>query len=227
MDITLNNGKDIVRKFEEKTFPEEVVRVTITDINGTSEMPNITDSNIKKNSEFISNLFDSSSNDTSKKTVVENEIQLTPLSLTNFIKNNNIEPEMRLYGVDENYFESIDDLLKYCRQNKFSVQCLTILDYYRNFYDHKDVIRKTNSEISMFYAISNERGYVWYGDELNMDGKDWNSNHGQIRSLYKLFRDHGIVFEDDVYAKESERDQHILKYCRKKKLFNTGKSDNN
>lgn len=137
----------------------------------------------------------------------------------------NIEPEMRLYGVDENYFETIDELLKYCRQNQFSIQCLTVLDYYRNFYDRKDVIRKTNSEISMFYSISNEYGYVWYGDELNMHGENWEFNHGTIKSLYKPFRDHGIVFEDDVYSRASERDQHILKYCRQNNLFNTGKKD--
>ena len=29
-------------------------------------------------------------------------------------------PEMRLYFVDENYFESIDELLMYCRINKIS-----------------------------------------------------------------------------------------------------------
>lgn len=225
MDIILNNGKDVVKNCEEKKFSEEVVTVKI-DINGTSKMPNITDPNIKKNSEFITNLFDSSSNDTSQKTIIENDIPLTPLSLADFIKNNNIKPEMRLYGVDENYFESIDELLKYCRQNQLSTQWLIVLDYYRNFYDHKDVIRKTNSEISMFYAISNERGYVWYSDELNMDDENWEFNHGQIRSLYKTFRDHGIIFEDDVYAKESEKNQHILKYCRRKKLFNMGKKDN-
>lgn len=186
MDIILNNGKDVVKKFEENDFPKEVAIAKMD----------------------------------------ENDIPLTPFSLANFIKSNNIKPEMRLYGVDENYFESIDELLKYCRQNQFSTQCLIVLDYYRNFYDCKDVIRKTNGEISMFYAISNERGYLWYGDELNMDGENWEFNHGQIRSLYKPFRDHGIVFEDDVYAKESERNQHILKYCREKRLFNMGKKDN-
>lgn len=225
MDIILNNGKDVVKKIEENDFPKEVA-IAKMDENGTFKMPNITDSNIKKNAEFITNLFDSSLNETSQNTITENDIPLTPFSLANFIKSNNIKPEMRLYGVDENYFESIDELLKYCRQNQFSMQCLIVLDYYRNFYDCKDVIRKTNGEISMFYAISNERGYLWYGDELNMDGENWKFNHGQIKSLYKPFRDHGIVFEDDVYAKELERDQHILKYCRKKRLFNMGKKDN-
>ncbi len=150
-------------------------------------------------------------------------------TLANFIKNkciaDNIEPEMRLYGVDENYFETIDELLKYCRQNKFSTQTLVILDYYRNFYDCIDVIKKTNSEISIFYAICNEYGYLWYSDELNMHGENWEFNHGQIRSLYKPFRDHGIVFEDDIYARKSERNQHILKYCRKNKMFNLGEKD--
>lgn len=220
--MILNNGDNVVKKFEEEGLSEEVA-IGRLDENGTLESPNITGSNIKNNSTFITDLFDSNQNADKRRTITENDASLMASSLANFIKNNNIEPEMRLYGVDENYFETIDELLKYCRQNQFSTQRLVVLDYYRNFYDHKDVIRKTNSEISMFYAISNERGYVWYGDELNMFDENWEFTHGQISSLYKPFREHGIVFEDDIYAKESEKNQHILKYCRENNLFNMGK----
>lgn len=159
-----------------------------------------------------------------QKVIIENNLPLITNSLANFIKNNCIDPEMRLYGINEVYFKKIDELLKFCRQKHISTQSLTILDYYRSFYDHKDVIKKTNSEYSMFYAISNEHGYVWYCDELNTCGENWNFNHGQIRELYKPFRDYGIIFEDDIYAKESEENQHILKYCRENNLFNMGEN---
>ncbi len=141
------------------------------------------------------------------------------------VMDSNIKPEMRLYGVDDNYFETIDELLRYCRQKRLSTQKLTLLDYYRNFFGYKDVIRKANSSTSIFYAASDEESFVWYGDELNMHGENWLFSHGQIRSLYKPFRDHGIVFEDDIYARESEKNQHIMKYCRKNNIFNSGEKD--
>lgn len=218
--MILNNGNNLVKKFEQESFSEDFA-VGRLDENGVLESPNI-----KHNSTFITDLFDSNQNVDNQSTITENATSLMASSLANFIKNNNIEPEMRLYGIGEIYFETMDELLKYCRQNQCSTQYLVVLDYYRNFYDHKDVIRKTNSEISMFYAISNEHGYVWYGDELNMFDENWEFNHGQISSLYKPFREHGIVFEDDIYAKESERTQQILKYCREKNLFNMSKKQN-
>lgn len=58
-------------------------------------------------------------------------------------------PEMRLYFVDDNYFESIDELLMYCRINKKSTKGLNIIDYYRSLAGHSDVVRKSNSETSM------------------------------------------------------------------------------
>lgn len=220
--MTLNNGDNLVKKIEDESFPEEF-SVGRLDENGTLKSSNITDSNINHNSTFITSLFDSNQNADNQSTTTENTVSLMESSLANFIKNNSIEPEMRLYGVDEIFFETMDELLKYCRQNQCSTQHLVVLDYYRNFYDHKDVIRKTNSEISMFYAIANEHSFVWYGDELNMFDENWVFSHGQISSLYKPFREHGIVFEDDIYAKDAERNQHILKYCRENNLFNMGK----
>lgn len=136
--------------------------------------------------------------------------------------NENQQPEMRLYGVDENYFKSIDELLKYCRQNKLSTQRLTVLDYYRHFGNFNDVIRKITSESSMFYAVPNERGICWYSDELNHNTENWEFNHGTIRDLYKPFRDYGVVFEDDIYAKEDEKNQNVLKFYKENNLFNMG-----
>lgn len=38
--------------------------------------------------------------------------------------------------------------------------------------------------------------------------------------MYKPFRDKGIVFENDIYAKQDEKMQKVLKYCRENNLFN-------
>lgn len=130
-------------------------------------------------------------------------------------------PEMRLYFVDNNYFESIDELLMYCRINRISTKGLNIIDYYRNLAGRSDVIRKSNSQTSMLYTAVDEYGYgcIYRGEFI------WEYNHGSIRNLYKPFKEKGIVFENDVYGKIDEGNHHILKYCRENNLFNMGKSN--
>lgn len=136
-------------------------------------------------------------------------------------------PEMRLYFVDENYFESIDELLIYCRTNKKSTKGLNIIDYYRNLAGRSDVIRKSNSETSMLYTAVDGDGYGLYNNKRSIYRGEfiWEYNHGSIRSLYKPFKEKGIIFDDDVYGKIDETHQHILKYCRENNLFNMGKDD--
>ena len=136
-------------------------------------------------------------------------------------------PEMRLYFIDDNYFESIDELLMYCRINKKSTKGLNIIDYYKNLAGHSDVIRKSNSETSMLYTAVDEDGYGLYNNKRSIYRGEfiWEYNYGSIRELYKPFKEKGIVFSNDVYGKIDERNQHILKYCRENNLFNMEKSD--
>lgn len=136
-------------------------------------------------------------------------------------------PEMRLYFVDENYFESIDELLMYCRKNKISTKGLNIIDYYRNLAGHSDVIRKSNSETSMLYTAVDEDGYGLYNNKRSIYRGEfiWEYNYGSIRELYKPFKEKKIIFDNDVYGKIDETHQHILKYCRENNLFNMGQKD--
>ena len=136
-------------------------------------------------------------------------------------------PEMRLYFVDENYFESIDELLIYCRTNKKSTKGLNIIDYYRNLAGCSDVIRKSNSETSMLYTTVDGEGYGLYNNKRSIYRGEfiWEYNHGSIRELYKPFKEKGIIFDNDVYVKIDETHQHILKYCRENNLFNMRKDN--
>ena len=135
-------------------------------------------------------------------------------------------PEMRLYFVDDNYFESIDELLMYCRINKISTKGLNIIDYFRSLAGRADVIRKSNSETSMLYTAVDEDGYGLYNNKRSIYRGEfiWESNYGSIRELYKPFKERGINFDNDVYGKIDERNQHILKYCRENNLFNMEKN---
>lgn len=136
-------------------------------------------------------------------------------------------PEMRLYFIEDNYFESIDELLMYCRINKKSTKGLNIIDYYRTLAGCSDVIRKSNSQSSMLYTAEDEDGYGLYNNKRSIYRGEfiWEYHHGSIRDLYKPFKEKGIVFENDVYGKIDERRQHVLKYCRENNLFNIQKSD--
>lgn len=136
-------------------------------------------------------------------------------------------PEMRLYHIDDNYFESIDELLHYCRINNKSTKGLNIIDYYRSLAGHSDVIRKSNNETSMLYTAVDEDGYGIYNNERSIYRGEftWEYNYGSIQKMYKPFRDKGVVFENDIYAKQDERMQRILKCCREDNLFNMGKDD--
>lgn len=136
-------------------------------------------------------------------------------------------PEMRLYFVDENYFESIDELLMYCRINKISTKGLNIIDYFRSLAGHSDVIRKSNSETSMLYTAVDENGYGLYNNKRSIYRGEfiWEYNYGSIRELYKPFKERGVNFDNDVYGKIDERNLHILKYCRENNLFNMGQKN--
>lgn len=126
-------------------------------------------------------------------------------------------PEMRLYFVDENYFESLDELLTYCRINKISKKELNIIDYFRNLAGHSDVIRRSNSKTSMLYTAVDEDRYGLYNNKRSIYRGEfiWEYNHGSIRELYEPFKEREINFDNDVYGKIDERNQHILKLHRK------------
>ena len=72
---------------------------------------------------------------------------------------------MRLYHIDDNYFESIDELLHYCRINNKSTKGLKILDYYRKFGGCSDVIRNQDCNTIMFYTAVDEDGYGMTDDQ--------------------------------------------------------------
>ena len=125
------------------------------------------------------------------------------------------EPDMRLYSIGNDYFESIDELLKYCRKNHKTSEGLTVLDYYKNLAGGSDVIRKQNNKTSIMYTAVDEDGYGLYNNKRSIQkGKFiWEYNYGNIRNLYKPFKERGIDFVIDVYGKIDERNQRILKYC--------------
>ena len=130
------------------------------------------------------------------------------------------EPDMRLYSIGNDYFESIDELLKYCRKNHKTSEGLTVLDYYKNLAGRSDVIRVQNNKTSIMYSAVDEDGYGLYNNKRSIyKGKFiWEYNYGSIRNLYKPFKEREIDFVIDVYGKIDEREQNILRYFKEHNL---------
>lgn len=128
------------------------------------------------------------------------------------------EPDMRLYSIGNNYFESINELKKYGRKNHKTSKGLTVLDYYKNLAGSSDVIRKQNNKTSIMYTAVDEDGYGIYNNTRSVYRGEfiWEYNYGSIRDLYKPFKERGIDFVNDVYGKINERVEKRLKYFREK-----------
>ena len=130
------------------------------------------------------------------------------------------ESDMRLYSIGNDYFESIDELLEYCRKNHKTSEGLTILDYYKNLAGRSGVIRVQNNKTSIMYSAVDEDGYGLYNNKRSIyKGKFiWEYNYGSIRNLYKPFKEREIDFVIDVYGKIDERVEKRLKYFKEHNL---------
>ena len=104
--IKLNNGNEVIKKFEKEEFPSEMPCMEMAS-SGYSK-PEITGENIKHNSEFIVNLFDDIKVvDESKKMAVSE--QLDPIDkIIKLIRSAKTEKEAR------KLFEEYFDLLMSC-----------------------------------------------------------------------------------------------------------------
>lgn len=134
-------------------------------------------------------------------------------------------PEMRLYVLNGNYFNTKEDLDSYCMNQDccYSIGDAYILEYIRCVAGRNDVIRKINSDGRiMLYTAVDRFGYGMYNYERSFyrGQYTWEFNYGSIRELYIPFRDRGIIFEDNVYGKIEEKDKELIKMIRENHLFN-------
>lgn len=132
-------------------------------------------------------------------------------------------PEMVLYHIHGHYFDTLDDLKEYCSSEGISSADFDIVSYLRSCCGRSDVImKKYHDGKIIFWTAVDEDGYGMYNIEKSIyrGGFVWEYNHGDIREMYKPFRDRGIVFENDIYAKIDRQNQALYEYCKKYKLFN-------
>lgn len=127
------------------------------------------------------------------------------------------EPQMRLYGFSgafkSAFFDTEEELIEYVKTHNTQFGSICIMEYLGNVAGRSDVIRLTyKSGKSVLYTSVNEDGYGIYNNERSIYRGEfvWEYNHGSISEMYSAFRDRGIVFEDDTYAKIAERNRRIF-----------------
>ena len=127
------------------------------------------------------------------------------------------EPQMRLYGFygafKSSFFDTEEELIEYVKTNNTQFGSICVMEYLGNVAGKSDVIRLTyKSGKSVLYTSVNEDGYGIYNNERSIYRGEfiWEYNHGSISEMYSAFRDRGIVFEDDTYAKIAERNKRLF-----------------
>jgi len=127
------------------------------------------------------------------------------------------EPQMRLYGFlgvfKSVFFNTERQLIAYVKAHNTEFGSICVMDYLGKVAGCNDVIRLTyKNGKSVLYRAIDEDGYGKYNPERSIYRGEfvWEYNHGRISEMYSAFRDRGIVFEDDVYAKIDERNRKII-----------------
>ena len=133
------------------------------------------------------------------------------------------ESKMRLYEIYGLYFDNKEELEMYCQEHDLSSERFTIYDYLGNFAGRTDVIRTVNHQGRIMYLTAvDPDGYGMYNHKRSVYRGEfiWEYHHGQIREYYKSFRERGIVFYDDIYAKIDEEDKKKFQKMKELHLFN-------
>ena len=140
-------------------------------------------------------------------------------------------PQMRLYGFSgafkSAFFDTEAELLEYVKTHNTQFGSTCVMDYLGKVAGCSDVIRLTyKSGKQVLYTSVNEDGYGIYNNERSIYKGEfvWEYNHGSIREMYSAFRDRGIVFEDDTYAKIDEYYKKIMDMCEEREIFTGNKT---
>ncbi len=120
--------------------------------------------------------------------------------------------KLRLYGIGNVYFSSIDQLENYGLQNEVSTDDFYVLDYMDTLAGRTDVIRKidVNGRIEL-YTVIDENGYGKYNSIKSQEAKRpiWDYHEGSIEWMYQPFKDHGIKLIEDIYENTEKKYQYI------------------
>lgn len=131
--------------------------------------------------------------------------------------------EMVIFGVNGEYFKSSDEANDYIKRENIKDAKLNILEYIRTYAGRSDVIHKTYDDgMEVYLCAVDEDGYGIYNRERsNREGEfSWEFSEGSIAETYAVFRDAGITFENDIYAKIADDKRRFEELCKAGNYFN-------
>ena len=126
-------------------------------------------------------------------------------------------PEKTLYCVNNEYFNTKEELKSYCNYKYISENNTYTIDYFRILANQTDVIRKTFFEKEPTYlTVIDENGYGVYNEQKSFNEQDyvWDYKYGNLRKEYKAFKDNGIKFENDIYQQIDDNLEEELSKTR-------------
>ncbi len=130
-------------------------------------------------------------------------------------------PQMRLFcfqkafseSFQREFFDTDQELIEYARSNDKTFGDVCIIEYLGDFAGRSDVIKKIDKDYRIrFYTAIDEDGYGIYNPKRNSSAGEpiWEYNYGDLREMYSAFRDRGITFTNDIYAKIDKENQQTL-----------------
>mgnify|MGYP003299946967 CR=1 FL=1 len=131
-------------------------------------------------------------------------------------------PIMRLYKIDGTYFDDKEELEKFCKENNKDINNVVIVDYLGTVAGRKDVISTFYKNRMMLYTACDRDGYGMYNHERSFYcGKFiWEYHYGSIRDIYNLFKERGVILEEDIYGKIDKSNEELFKKMKELHLFN-------
>ena len=114
-----------------------------------------------------------------------------------------------VYGIGDNFFDTLDELRIFCGMNGRSTIGRFQLDYVGNYKGKKDVVRIWNGTSGKLYAVGNitadkleKIGFDEYNCYEAYDEKNdsWRIYQGCLITWYRALRNSGAEFSNDVYA---------------------------
>lgn len=135
--------------------------------------------------------------------------------------NTNVEitPLKTVYGIGDNFFDTLDELRAFCGSNGRPMTGWFQLSYIGDYEGKKDVIRMWKETYSKLFAVGNitdeqrqEKEQEWES-ELNEytcyesydeRTESWKVCQGTLITWYRAFRTRGVKFNNDIYANVEE-----------------------
>jgi len=110
-------------------------------------------------------------------------------------------PQMKLYSflgyVTKAFFDTEEELTEYTKNHDTRFGDISTVEFLGNVLGHTDVIRIINKNgTERIVTAINKNIYAVYNPD-----SEWVNLHGDLSAIYEAFRDRGISFADDTYAK--------------------------